>query len=236
VTEMADRERLDDERLGRETLLKLYDQQLIEIRACLDFAHRNLAFYAGLPSAILAGLLNATFGQQRVLALLIGPALILVLAEVGHSVATAFYHRFIDATLTALNVQEMLGLHAPTWLPEPMRHHLLQSRYGGFTGQWVGLRDWLRQHAELDLEAAKQTILDQQPSSPIDLIRRIFSGSTTFRAATLTTTRMTMWAFEVAGLSLTLPIISAALSPKWGRDCHCHRRTDLTSRQSTPRT
>jgi hypothetical protein len=215
VTEMADRDRLDAERVGRETLLKLYDQQLVEIRACLDFAHRNLAFYAGLLSAVLAatlaGLLSTTGGHQRALALLVGPALIIVLAEVGYSVAEVFYHRFIDATLTALNLQDMLGLHAPTWLPETLRGHSLASRYGGFIAQWVGLREWLRQHADLDLEAAKQTIFDQQPRSPVELIRRFFSRSRAFRAATLMTTRKTMWAFEIAGLSLTPAIISASL-------------------------
>jgi hypothetical protein len=45
---MPDRERSNDGHFGREVLLKLYNQQVGEIRACLDFAHRNLSFYVGV--------------------------------------------------------------------------------------------------------------------------------------------------------------------------------------------
>jgi len=63
-------ERVQPQRDGRgpiqAELLGLHDQYAAEIRACLDFAHRSLAFYVGLLSALLvallAGLLRADAG------------------------------------------------------------------------------------------------------------------------------------------------------------------------------
>jgi hypothetical protein len=85
----------------------------------LDLTHRSLAFYVGLLSALLvallAGLLQADAGDSRSLALLLGPVLIVCRAELGYSTLRFFYHRFIDASLTLLNLQRMLGLETQGW-------------------------------------------------------------------------------------------------------------------------
>ena len=78
-------EERDDNRLDRAELMRLYEQYAVEIRACLDFAHRYLAFYVGLLSAILvavvAGLLQADARDFRVFGLLIGPLLMVTLQK-----------------------------------------------------------------------------------------------------------------------------------------------------------
>jgi len=123
-----------DSKLGREELFKLYDQQTLEIRACLYFAHRNLAFYVGLLSAILvamlASLLSVEIGDKRALALLFGPLIIVLLAEVGYSMVTVFYHRFVDATLTVLNIHHMLRLDDPSRVPDGVGVPVVPSHYG----------------------------------------------------------------------------------------------------------
>jgi hypothetical protein len=121
-----------DGKLDRAELLTLHDIFVGEMRTSLDFAHRNLTFYVGLLSAILAatlaGLLQVDSGNPRVLLLLIAPGLVLWLAEVGYSTIKVFYHRFIDAYFTLLNVQAMLRLNDPSWVsaevapPEPRAH------------------------------------------------------------------------------------------------------------------
>lgn len=97
-----------DEKLDRAELLVLHEHYATEMRASLDFAHRNLSFYVGLLSAILAavlaGILKADSGDLRTLWLLAGPGLAVWLAEVGYSTVKVFYHRFIDAYLTLLNI------------------------------------------------------------------------------------------------------------------------------------
>jgi hypothetical protein len=89
---MAEKEE-EGERLDRADLWRLHEYCANEIRTSLDFAHRNLSFYVGLLSALLAaviaGLLNVHRGDRRALGLLIGVALILVLAEVGYSTVRA---------------------------------------------------------------------------------------------------------------------------------------------------
>jgi hypothetical protein len=113
-----DEEEGQEEKLDRAELLALHEQYATEMRTCLDFAHRNLAFYVGLLSAILAavlaGLLQVDAGDVKALGLLIGPALIVWLAEVGYSTVRVFYHRFMDAYFTLLNIQRMLTVDSTT--------------------------------------------------------------------------------------------------------------------------
>jgi hypothetical protein len=110
----------DNERLNRAELLQLHQQYTSEIRTSLDFVNRNLSFYVGLMSAILgillAALLNVDSGNLRALWLLIGPGLVVWLAELGYSTIRAFYHRFIDATFTLLNIEHMLRFDDPHWI------------------------------------------------------------------------------------------------------------------------
>lgn len=68
-----------EKKLDRAELLALHEHYATEMRASLDFAHRNLSFYVGLLSAILAallaGILKAGPGDLRALWLLSGSGL-----------------------------------------------------------------------------------------------------------------------------------------------------------------
>jgi hypothetical protein len=194
-------------------LLGLQEQYATEIRACLDFTHRNLAFYVGLLSALLvallAGLLQADAGDTRILALLIGPILIVCLAELGYSTLRVFYHRFMDASLTLINVQRMLELDKQDWNSARIQPAPVPSKYGGFIAQWGGLQDWLEVHPGTTLEDAKQGILNDQLGTPLQILGRTRSGARRFAAVTLRDARMTMWAFEASGV-LLVPVIIAS--------------------------
>jgi hypothetical protein len=208
----------DDNKLDRAELLKLYDQQALEIRACLDLAHRNLAFYVGLLSAllvvVLAGLLRAGAGDLRVLWLLFGPILMIYIAEIGYSMIEIFYHRFMDATLTLLNITHMLRLDGDfDWILSGLAAPLMPSRYGGFIAQWVGLRDWLTQHPQIDLEATKSAMLGGRPAHRLTgAARGRRSHSLRFGTASLTAARRTMRAFEASGALLSLAIAGTVLN------------------------
>jgi len=203
----------DGSDLSRDELLGLHEQYATEIRACLDFTHRNLAFYVGLLSALLvallAGLLQADAGDTKILALLIGPILIICLAELGYSTLRVFYHRFIDASLTLLNIQRVLDLDKQDWTSARISPAPVPSKYGGFIAQWVGLQDWPEAHPGTTLEDAKQSILNDQLGTPLHILRRTRSGSRRFTAITLRDARMTMWAFEASGV-LLIPVIIAS--------------------------
>jgi hypothetical protein len=211
----GDQEDGQEEKLDRAELLGLHQHYATEMRACLDLAHRNLAFYVGLLSAILAavlaGLLQLDGGDAKALGLLIGPALIVWLAEVGYSTVRVFYHRFMDAYLTLLNIQRMLRLDDSSWVSADVAPPCVPSAYGGFVAQWTGALDWLKDHPQLDMETAKQTILSQQPSTPLDILRSPVTRASRLRAATLRDARATMWAFELGGLMLVPAIIVTGL-------------------------
>jgi hypothetical protein len=215
-TEMGEEKKAKDGKLDRGELLMLHDSFLSEMRTSLDFAHRNLTFYVGLLSAILAatlaGLLNADSGNPRVFLLLIAPGLMLWLAEVGYSTVKVFYHRFIDAYFTLLNVQAMLRLNDSSWVSAEVAPPRTTSTYGGFIAQWTGAIDWLNRKGESSLETAKQTLLNDQLSTPLQVVRRIRGWSPELRAVTLRDARTTMWAFELASLLLVPAIIVTGLS------------------------
>ena len=203
----------DNERLNRAELLQLHQQYTSEIRTSLDFVNRNVSFYVGLMSAILgillAALLNVDSGNRRALWLLIGPGLVVWLAELGYSTVRAFYHRFIDVTFTLLNIEHMLRFDDPHWITTGIPKPLVSSAYGGFIAQWAGAVDWLKDHQTLTLEAAKQALLDHQPATPIERFRqRRVAGSA--RAVTLIDARTTMWAFELASLLLAAALVVTA--------------------------
>jgi hypothetical protein len=158
--------------------------------------------------AVVVGLLQADAGDFRVFGLLIGPLLMFIVAEVGYLMVRVFYHRFMDASLALINISRMLRLDDLTWVSDELAPPLMVSRYGGFASQWVGAREWLKQHRDLDLEAAKQAILGQQVSTPIGLLRGHRRSLPRLPTVTLTAARRTMWAFEASGL-LLVPVIIA---------------------------
>ena len=204
-----------ENKLDRTELLILHDHYINEIRASLDFAHRNLTFYVGLLSAILAaalaGLLQVDAGDLRVLSLLLAPGLAVWLAEVGYSTVKVFYHRFIDAYFTILNIQHMLRLDDPHWMASGVARPRNPGSYGGFIAKWVGAIEWLDDHQQLSMEQAKQTILEDQLATPRDLLRRLRGWSPGLQAVTLRDARITMWAFELASILLIPVIVIIAL-------------------------
>jgi hypothetical protein len=204
----------DNERLNRAELLQLHQQYASEIRTSLDFVNRNLSFYVGLMSAILgillAALLNVDSGNRRALWLLIGPGLVIWLAELGCSTVRAFYHRFIDATFTLFNIEHMLRFDDPHWITTGISNPLVPSTYGGFIAQWAGAIDWLKDHQTLTLEAAKQAFLECQPATLIDKFRQRRVGAGSAGAVTLIDARTTMWAFELASLLLAAALVVTA--------------------------
>jgi hypothetical protein len=205
-----------EQKLDRAELLVLHEHYATEMRASLDFAHRNLSFYVGLLSAILAavlaGILKAGSGDLRALWLLIGPGLAVWLAEVGYSTVKVFYHRFIDAYLTLFNVQRMLRLDDSRWIDPGIAQPFAPSKYGGFAAQWVGAVEWLEDHRQVNAEAAKQEILEEQMVTPAGAFRYLRGRRPGFRAITLRDARITMWAFELASLLLVPGIIVTGLS------------------------
>lgn len=212
---MAEKEE-EGERLDRADLWRLHEYCANEIRTSLDFAHRNLSFHVGLLSALLAaviaGLLNVHQGDRRAFGLLIGVALILVLAEVGYSTVAAFYHRFIDAYFTLINIQQMLRLNDWNWMAAELGKPYARSKYGGFMAQWVDPIDWLKGHQELTVEAAKKIAIDSQPVRHRDILKNLFGKSSVFSARTLLDARRTMWAFEFVSLLLAPAVLVTGLS------------------------
>jgi len=206
----------EGEKLNRAELLTLHEHYANEMRSSLDFAHKNLSFYVGLLSAILAavlaGFLRMGAGDLRLLWLLIGPGLAICLAEVGYSTVEVFYHRFIDAYFTLFNIQRMLRLNDSGWVDAGIAQPRVFSEYGGFIAQWDGAVEWLENHRQSDLEVAKQTALDNQLTTPASVLRYMHEKPPKFRAATLRDARITMWAFELASLLLVPAIIITGLS------------------------
>lgn len=106
------------EPLSRSDLIDLYKHYWSVLLAELSFCHQYLNFYSGLLSAILAatlaGLLSIKLGGLRELALLVGPAIMLVLAYNGYTTVQAFYRRFAEAWVTTINLESMLHIrYAP---------------------------------------------------------------------------------------------------------------------------
>jgi len=186
------------------------------MRASLDFAHRNLSFYVGLLSAILAavlaGFLHVGTGDTRALWLLAGPGLAVCLAEVGYSTVRVFYHRFIGAYFTLLSIQRMLRLDDSHWVAPGIEQPITPSRYGGFITQWAGAVDWLKDHQQPDLEQAEEGFLSKQLPTLADAFKYLRGKPSRFRAITLRDARLTMWAFELASLLLIPAIVVTSLS------------------------
>ena len=228
---MLRHEEMRNGKLSRAELFTLHEHFANEVRTSLDLGHRSLIFYVGLLSGILvaifAGSLQVDPDDLRGLGLLIGPALIVWLAEVGYSTVDVFYHRFLDASVTLLNVRTMLKLDDPTWRSIEVDQPRILSKHGGFIPQWEGMVDWLEKYQELhpdsNAEEARNALLGEQGTT----LRRVFRKDprgrreaqksqrdkrSRFQAMTLRDARRTMWAFELAGLLLALTIVITRVS------------------------
>ena len=108
--------------LSRSDLLDLYKHYWVVLQAELSFCHQYLNFYIGLLSALLAatlaGLLSIKFRGWDELALLLGPVLIVVLAINGYQTVQTFYHRFVQAWVTSINLESMLHIR---YAPQPIQ-------------------------------------------------------------------------------------------------------------------
>lgn len=102
------------EPLQPSNLIDLYKHYWSALQQELGFCFQYLNFYIGLLSALLAatlaGLLSIKFGDLRGLALLLGPALIFVLAWNGYETIETFYRRFVEAWVTTINLESILHI------------------------------------------------------------------------------------------------------------------------------
>jgi hypothetical protein len=112
----------EHEQLKYSDLIDLYKHYWSVLHAELRFCHQYLNFYSGLLSALLtatlAGLLSIKFGDLHELILLFGPALIFVLAYNGYTTVQTFYHRFVEAWVTTINLESMLQIR---YAPQPIQ-------------------------------------------------------------------------------------------------------------------
>ena len=119
----------EQKQLKHSDLIDLYKHYWSVLHAELGFCHQYLNFYSGLLSAILAatlaGLLSIKFRGWDELALLLGPLLIFILAQNGYSTVETFYHRFVQAWVTTINLESMLRIRYST---EPI-HLGYEPRY-----------------------------------------------------------------------------------------------------------
>ncbi len=100
--------------LSRTELFQLHDHYSKVLKDELDFCFRYLHFYIGLLSAILAATLTGLFkfelSMPTGLAFLLSPVLMVGLAWLGYKTVEVFYRRHIEAWITTLNIETMLGL------------------------------------------------------------------------------------------------------------------------------
>jgi hypothetical protein len=98
---------------GRSELNDLRKEYREYSQRSLDKCFSYLNFYIGLLAALLAatltGLLQVQPGDPRALLLLTGPAAAVVLARLGYQSFRVFYRRYVEAWVTEINLQAMLG-------------------------------------------------------------------------------------------------------------------------------
>jgi hypothetical protein len=108
----------------------------------LSFYFQYFNFYVGLLSAILAATVAALVQLRfdlpsRGIVLLVGPLLILLLSFVGYRTVRVFYRRYVEAWITTLNVDHMLGLKpAPARDPEVGAPRFASKFGGGFIAEF----------------------------------------------------------------------------------------------------
>jgi hypothetical protein len=101
----------------------------------LDFCFKYLNFYVGLLSALLAATITGlfTFKPRPPLGyiLTLGPLLVIFLAIMGYLNVRLFYRRYIEAWMTSLNIQVMLGLRKSVAGIEGTQPPLYKSKQDG---------------------------------------------------------------------------------------------------------
>jgi hypothetical protein len=120
---------------GRPELNDLRKEYREYSQRSLDKCFSYLNFYVGLLAALLAatltGLLQVQPGDPRALLLLTGPAAAVVLARLGYQSFRVFYRRYVEAWVTEINLQAMLGTEH-MGERDSIRRPTVQSQSGGW--------------------------------------------------------------------------------------------------------
>lgn len=223
---MGEPSKIGDEQkqLTHSDLIDLYKHYWLVVHAELGFCHQYLNFYIGLLSALLAatlaGLLGLKFRGWDELTLLLGPILIGVLACNGYETVKTFYKRFVEAWVTTLNLESMLGIRYSSLPSDKPRY---ASRYQSFIPTMEDARimeiledkkqerkkrySFFRQllHREHKKEETAQGRKAEQVTKELSESRR---------GTTLANAKFTFITFEVAAAVLAVFIILTMAFPK----------------------
>jgi hypothetical protein len=211
----------EQKQLNYPNLIDLYKHYWSVLHAELDFCHQSLNFYSGLLSAILAatlaGLLGLKFRGLDELTLLLGPILILVLAYNGYNTVKTFYKRFVEAWVTTLNLESMLGIR---YAYQPSDKPRYVSNYGSFIPTMEDDRImeilegkekkkkvsfiWLLLHPGQKNGGAAQAETAEQVAKALSESRK---------GTTLANAKITFITFGVAAVALAVFIILTMASP-----------------------
>jgi hypothetical protein len=200
----------------RSELLTIYDQhqQASGTWITISFAYMN--FYVGLLSAILVvtliGLAQVPRGDNRSFLLLVGPALVVILAKSGFGTVRAMYGRFFQQWITLQNIEAVMGLAGPSpWLAQ-LEKPICASKYQGLLTQWQPLRKELEAAASRDgtAESVLDAVLREMGSLRPALIT-LFTRSELRLGITLRNAKLTFFAFQLAAVALALSIALLAL-------------------------
>jgi hypothetical protein len=187
--------------LSSGALLQLYEHYKSELRSDLEFTYKYLNFYVGLNSALLAatiaGLLRQAEGDRKGLLLLFGPLLILGLTLIGYRTIRVFYRRFIEAWITAVNIESMLMLSGAVNLEEGIQKPRFMSSSGSFIMQYerATIRKILKQ-------------AEDEPWTADSTVKQVAAKGDTLRFA-----RYTFLLFAIAGVALGVVSVTHALLP-----------------------
>jgi len=184
--------------LTSRTLLQLYEHYKSELRSDLEFTYKYLNFYVGLNSALLAatiaGLLRQAAGDKKGLLLLFGPLLIIGLTLIGYRTIRVFYRRFIEAWITAVNIEGMLTLSGAVDLEKGIQKPRYKSSSGSFIMQYerATIRKILKQ-------------ADDKGWAADTTVKRVAAKGDTLRFA-----RFTFLLFAIAGFTLGIVCVTHA--------------------------
>jgi hypothetical protein len=187
--------------LTRDDLFKLHQHYNGLVREELEFCFKYFNFYIGLLSALVAATITGFFQfaltSQRGLLLFIGPVLVVVLAVVGYNMVRVFYRRYIEAWITSLNIDAMLGLRAVPELGLEVKEPLFKSQFNeGF------ITEFNRPQARCLLELAKR-----EHWSAEKLLDSVLQTGDTLRFA-----RWTFSMFAGAALVIAVAILLVVVS------------------------
>jgi hypothetical protein len=186
--------------LKRSELVDLHKRYADEVNQQLEFCFSYLNFYTGLLSALLAAVLTGVLSLKPhgplAFVLLIGPALICILALIGYSTVRVFYRRYIEAWITSRNLEEMLGLRPSPTYEAGVEAPPYKSAYGGGF-----ITEFERPKVRCVLSSARQGSWTAER-----VLEEIVETGDTLRYA-----RWVFWLFAIASLVTAVVIVWAAV-------------------------